>query len=94
MWYFAWILGLGLARLHHTETWRGIAAMATHFLCWCLLLGSLVFAFFLWALRQEKGQHPAAIPPTVAEPLRPDVPQPPRQAPRPRWDQPAPLQNA
>lgn len=88
------LLALGLARVHRTDTWRAVAAMATHFLCWCLLLGGLVFACFLWALRQEQRERPAAIAPTVAEPLRPDVPQPPRQAPRPRWDRPAPHMEA
>lgn len=59
------MLGMGLARLHRTDPWRGICAASTPVvLCLCLLIGSISI-FVGWMLRQAEKERHITMPPTI-----------------------------
>jgi hypothetical protein len=59
------MLGMGLARLHRTETWRGVCAAFTPLaLCLCMLIGSISL-FVGWMLRQAEKERNITMPPAI-----------------------------
>ena len=69
-------LGLGLARLHRTEPWRGLAAALSQALLALVLAAALVLGLVLWAVRQEQRARQILMPTPELAPLeQPEQPQ-------------------
>ena len=70
------IQGLGLARLHRTDPWRGLAAALTQALCACLMAGALVGALGVWLVRLDQKARQITLPaPEFAPSEQPQKPQ-------------------
>jgi hypothetical protein len=68
-------LGLGLARLHRTEPWRGLAAVLVQALLTFLAALALVAALVVWAVRQDQKARQIQMPTPELLPL-PEEPPP------------------
>lgn len=63
------LLGIGLARIHRTQTWRGICAMVTKVILAGGLALVLIMGFIVWAIRtEEKSRHIQPAPTLELEP--------------------------
>jgi len=66
-------LGLGLARLHHTDPWRGLAAAWAQAALSLLTAAALILAMVFGLVRLDERSRQIVVPPAELEPL-PEAP--------------------